>query len=343
MSSLPTTTKAVIIKSPGIAAVESVPLPSLRPEYILHVEFPILAHPGIRVGCDYVGNVVKIGSKVTKDFEIGDRIAGFAHGSNQSQHEDGAWGEYIVVKGDVQIKVPDGVPDEEAATWGITVSTVAQGLYQTLELPLPSTVTPSSSTPRGTIFIYGGSTATGIGGIAFAKASNYRVITTSSPRNFSYLKSIGADEVLDYRSATLGADVRALAGGKLARAWDCVSEGPSPPACAAALSPAEPDCRMAALLPGADGAGIREANPQRGGGRGGRGAADFPASEEEDHAYGKMFWEREARPLLEAGKVRLATPIVNRDGKKGLEGAIHGMRELKEGRVSAGKLVYTLP
>lgn len=36
----------------------------------------------------------------------------------------GAFGEYIVAKGDVQIKIPDNVSFKEAATLGVGVSTV---------------------------------------------------------------------------------------------------------------------------------------------------------------------------------------------------------------------------
>lgn len=44
--------------------------------------------------------------------------------SDRTQHENGGFAEYIVAKGDVQIKTPDNVSDEEAATLGISVATV---------------------------------------------------------------------------------------------------------------------------------------------------------------------------------------------------------------------------
>ena len=33
--------------------------------------------------------VLEIGDKVKKEWQVGDRIATFVHGGNQSQHEDG--------------------------------------------------------------------------------------------------------------------------------------------------------------------------------------------------------------------------------------------------------------
>ena len=43
---------------------------------------------------------------------------------NPVQPESGSFAEYLVAKGDVQIKVPDNLSDEEAATLGISISTV---------------------------------------------------------------------------------------------------------------------------------------------------------------------------------------------------------------------------
>lgn len=104
------------------------------------------------VGCDWVGTVVEVGSDVTKPFKKGDRITGVTHGVNHSQIEDGSFAEYAVVKGDIAIKVPDNITDEEAATLGVGVTTVGQGLYQTLQLPLPD----QPSTKKDYVLIYGG-------------------------------------------------------------------------------------------------------------------------------------------------------------------------------------------
>lgn len=60
----------------------------------------------------------------------------------------------------------------------------------------------------------------------------------------------------------------------------------------------------------------------------------------EDYEYGKMFWEV-AREALVQGKIKPARADVNRGGK-GLEGVLVGLKELKEGKVSGVKLVYTL-
>ena len=176
-----TTQKAIEIVSSGSARLTtSRSLPRLRDDYILvktsavalnptdwkHIDY--LATPGALVGCDYSGTVLEIGPKVQKAFKKGDRVCGFCHGSNTLQLEDGTFAEYIVAKGDLQILIPDEMSFEEAATLGVGIVTVGQGLYQSLELPLPTGGSVEGD-GKATVLIYGGSTATGTLAIQFAK------------------------------------------------------------------------------------------------------------------------------------------------------------------------------
>jgi NADPH:quinone reductase-like Zn-dependent oxidoreductase len=86
-------TKAITYVEKGKAAIQDVPMPKLRDDYILvkvkavavnptdwkHVDFGV-ADAGARLGNDYAGIVQAVGSKVQKRFEKGDRITGVAHG-----------------------------------------------------------------------------------------------------------------------------------------------------------------------------------------------------------------------------------------------------------------------
>ncbi len=134
--------KSVNSVSRGKAEVQTVPLPKIADDRILvrvtavglnptdwkHLDFmPVF---GLRSGCDYSGVVEEVGPKVTKAFKKGDRITGVTHGSNMSNLTDGAFAEYIAVKGDLQIAIPDNVRDEEAATLGVGVSTVVRMLHR---------------------------------------------------------------------------------------------------------------------------------------------------------------------------------------------------------------------
>lgn len=229
-----------------------------------------------------------------------------------------------------------------------------QGLYQALGLPLPTSPSP---TPIP-ILIYGGSTATGILGIQFAKLSGCRVVTTCSARNADYVRSLGADAVVDYTRFSdgqqepdaFGAAVRKELGDgdedALTLAWDCVGTEESARMCVAAMSKAKGG-KYRSLLAVGDGV-VKGANPKVDNGftfayfafgEAFRKWGPFPAKPE-DFEFAKMFWEM-SRRLLAEGKVKPARQDVNRGGK-GLEGVLKGLQDMKEGKVSGVKLVYTL-
>jgi NADPH:quinone reductase-like Zn-dependent oxidoreductase len=67
-------------------------------------------------------------------------------------------------------------------------------------------------------------------------SSGLEVITTCSPRNFDFVKSLGADAVFDYNDPSAGAKIREHTQNKLYYAFDTYSEGSSPQICADALS-----------------------------------------------------------------------------------------------------------
>ena len=54
-----------------------------------------MATPGCTVGCDFAGVVEEVGSKVEKQWKKGDRVAGFTHGVNAIEPEDGCFAEYV--------------------------------------------------------------------------------------------------------------------------------------------------------------------------------------------------------------------------------------------------------
>lgn len=345
---------AIFIKAAGDAQIAELPVPKLRDDYILvkthaialnptdwkHVDY--LSSPGARVGCDYAGTVLEIGSKVTKDFKVGDRVCGFCHGANAVYHEDGSFGETITAKGDIQIKIPDNLSFEEAATLGVGITTVGQGLYQSLELPLPN----KPAAEKFPVLIYGGSTATGALAIQYAKLSGLEVIVTASPRNFDYVKSLGADKAFDYNSPTCAEEIRSYSKDSVKHVFDCISEGDSTKICVESMAPA--GGVYSTLLP-IDNQKVTSINSKVQmkmtlgytviGEYFTFGPSEWPANPE-NMEFGKMFWEL-SRGLLAEGKVKVHRPSVNEFGK-GLEGALKGMQHMREGKLSGKKLVYTL-
>ncbi|KAL4749397.1 hypothetical protein BDW72DRAFT_204760 [Aspergillus terricola var. indicus] len=334
------TQKAVVITSPKQGGlVTDRPVPALRDDYILvknvavalnptdwkHIAY--LAPPGVLVGCDYAGVVEEVGKNVKKPFKKGDRVAGFIHGSNQVQPEDGAFAEYVVAKGDIQMHIPDELSFEEASTLGVGILTVGQALYQSLKLALP---TEPTKTPEP-ILIYGGSTATGTLAIQFAKLSGYTVLTTCSPHNFDLVKSLGADAVFDYKDASSPAKIREYTNDNLRLVLDTISLEPSAKFCDGALSTSGGE--YSALLPVA----VDRANVNS------RATLAYTAIGEEfqfgdktvpakpeDKEFAACFTTL-TESLLQKGKIKVHRPKV---GKNGLQGVIEGLQLLKEDKVT---------
>ncbi|KAE9376712.1 putative zinc-binding oxidoreductase ToxD [Stipitochalara longipes BDJ] len=250
---------AVPLKNRGViktaqyhASLAEIPIPTLRPEYILVRTIAVALNPTdwqtvdetlkdgtpyALLGCDAAGIVVEVGDEVTKDFKVGDRIAGMAHGGNDLEPQDGTFAQYILLKADIAMHIPPNITFEEAATLPGGLATVALALYKHISLPLPTFSIKEGKKEDGrAILIYGGSTASGTLAIQFAKLSGLQVLTTASPHNFPLLKSLGADHVLDYRDPKCGSKINALTQNTLTLVLDTIATPASAEICAQALS-----------------------------------------------------------------------------------------------------------
>ena len=341
--------KAIVIVGPKQEGlVTDRPRPTVRDSYILvktkcvalnptdwkHVDF--YAGPGALLGCDYAGVVEEIGTGVTKLFKKGDRVCGFVHGANVLQHEDGAFAEYIVAKGDIQIRIPDHMTFQEAATLGVGITTVGQSLYQCLKLNWPiKPVRPS----HVSVMIYGGSTATGMLAIQFAKLSGYNIITTCSPHNFNLVKKLGADSVFNYKDASSAENINQHTNNALKVVLDTVSSEESAQYCDKALS-SEGGFYCALQLVEIKRSNIQSdytlaytacGNPIRIGSI----AADDNV---DDFDFAVRFCSL-AEQLLASGEIKAIRHNVSSDGFKGI---LDGIKLLREGKVSGEKLVYSI-
>ncbi|CAA9450402.1 MAG: Formyltetrahydrofolate deformylase [uncultured Rubrobacteraceae bacterium] len=166
------------------------------------------------IGTDLAGEVVEVGTAVTR-FSVGDRVLGHAVGTDKSRNNpaEGAFQEYTVVLARMAAPIPGTMPYEDAAVLPLGLSTAACGLFQKDQLALQH---PSAApNPTGeTLLVWGGSTSVGGNTIQLAVAAGYEVITTASPRNFDYIKKLGASRVFDYNGETVVEDVIGAFKGK---------------------------------------------------------------------------------------------------------------------------------
>lgn len=135
------------------------------------------------LGRDFSGVVAALGSGVT-DFKAGDPVFGVC-----DVGQEGAYAEKIAIKAAIVAAKPDALSHAECAAIALAGLTALVTIEDTLELA------------RGeTILIQGG--AGGVAGIAtqIAKHIGARVVTTASAANHAYVRGLGADEVIDYRT-----------------------------------------------------------------------------------------------------------------------------------------------
>jgi len=180
--------------------------------------FPWIKYPFI-VGSDVAGEVVEVGTAVSR-FKVGDRVLGHAVGADKKRNRsaEGAFQEYTVLLAHMTAPIPDAMAYENAAVLPLTLSTAACGLFQKDQLALRHPSAHPEPTGK-TLLIWGGSTSLGSNAIQLAVAAGYEVITTASPKNFGYVKGLGATQVFDYRSRTVVKDInKALHGQMIAGA-----------------------------------------------------------------------------------------------------------------------------
>jgi len=143
---------------------------------------PIQTFPYIP-GRDFSGVVAKLGSDV-QDLRVGDAVFGVC-----DVGQEAAYAEMVAINAAIVAPKPPGLTHEACAALALAGLTALVSIEDTLALKAGEK-----------ILIQGG--AGGVAGIAIqiAKHIGARVVSTASASNLDYVKSLGADEVIDYRS-----------------------------------------------------------------------------------------------------------------------------------------------
>lgn len=173
-----------------------------------HIQYPIV------LGEDVSGIVVEVGEGV-KRFRVGDRVTAAAAAVTTSNPVDGGFQLYTVVREWLAAPLPDNISHEQASVLPLALLTASHGLFgkDYLALDLPTVPARDVETKRAVI-ITGGASAVGSCAIQLAVSAGYEVVSTASPKNFDYVKKLGAAHVLDYKSETVADDLAAAVRGR---------------------------------------------------------------------------------------------------------------------------------
>ncbi|KAH6867860.1 chaperonin 10-like protein [Thelonectria olida] len=201
------------------------------------------------LGEDAAGFVEEVGAGVTR-FKKGDRVVAHCHGLMTRDPANSSFQIYPVATDSLIAPIPDSMSFERAVVLPLAISTACAGLYpkDQLNLPLPSATKPERN--GKTVLIWGGASSVGATAIQLAVASGTTVITTASPANNEFVKSLGASVVFDYRSTTLVEDItNALKKTDFVGVYDAIGEDSSFNAVAAILARIQKKVPIASVLP----------------------------------------------------------------------------------------------
>ena len=129
---------------------------------------------------------------------------------------NGTYAEYTVCPEHTVFRVPDSMSDEEAATIPLAFYTAAVGLYRNLDLPAPWDRSDDKAASSGKIPLIVNAASSAVGAFAVKLAKlNPRIgpIIAVAGSSAEFVKSLGVDAVVDYRSASVADDIKAATGG----------------------------------------------------------------------------------------------------------------------------------
>lgn len=164
------------------------------------------------MGVDFSGIVEGLGS-ATSDFRVGDEVFGRAI--------SGSYAEFALARVDQIARKPANLPHVQAAALPVAATTAWQALFDVGHLEANQTV-----------FIHAAAGGVGAFAVQLAKWKKAYVIGTASAENAEFVESLGADEVIDYRSvkfeeATANVDLvfDTIGGETQRRSWGLLKRG----------------------------------------------------------------------------------------------------------------------
>ncbi|XP_022959898.1 chloroplast envelope quinone oxidoreductase homolog [Cucurbita moschata] len=161
-------------------------------------------------GTDIAGEVIEVGAGV-KSLKAGDKVVTFG-----SHATGGGLAEYAVGKESKTVYRPPEVTAADGASLPVAALTAHQALTQAAGIKL------DGSGPQANILITAASGGVGHYAVQLAKLGNTHVTATCGARNIEFVKSLGADEVIDYKTPE-GAALKSPSGKKYDAVVHCAS------------------------------------------------------------------------------------------------------------------------
>ena len=144
---------------------------------------------------EIAGEVVALGEGVD-DIAVGQRVSGYI-----------GWGgarEYVAVRRELLIEVPDGIPDAVAAGVSVTFGTAMYGLFDRGRMQ-----------PGETVAVLGASGGAGLAAVEVAALAGAEVIAVaSSAEKLDICRRHGATKLLNYREEDLKQGLRDMTDGR---------------------------------------------------------------------------------------------------------------------------------
>ena len=137
----------------------------------------------LTLGSDLSGVVEAVGPEVTA-FKPGDEVYGVTN-----KRFIGAYAEHAIVSADMMARKPASLDHIDAASVPVIAVTAWQALYREADLK-----------PGQTVLVHGAAGNVGAYAVQLADQAGARVIATASASDVAYVRNLGADVVVDYRT-----------------------------------------------------------------------------------------------------------------------------------------------
>jgi NADPH:quinone reductase-like Zn-dependent oxidoreductase len=310
---------------------------------------------GTVLGCDVLGVVEEISpgggeidfsagasqqTQTSRQVQKGDLLAGLMWGG---EHKGlGGYSEHTILP---DTRIAFRVDEELEARFGRPALSTLPLAVATAELALFSSSclgiqkNESGTGGKTPVLIWGGSSSVGSYAIQLAALRGLQVYATASPAHHERLRSLGAHEVLDYRSQDVPATLKER-GVSIKHAFDCIGSSSTSEACSNIVG----DGTICTVRPGL--AGTEKCSKKT------RitdvlvwtvfltdhayGPLKWPASKE-DHQIGVELFEKIPQLLKEGKLVPNQVKLL-----KGLESVPEGFQMHREGKLSGEKIVYAI-